>query len=197
VLAGSDYDLLEQLATQLRTDYYHLWPCDDAVGAQVCGALKNAYAMAVAFGAGLHARGGAKPGSVAQHNYESAIFAQAIQEMSQLVHAMGGARETVAGLAGVGDLDVTNNGGRTGRFGALLGEGLSVEQATERMAGATLECLEIITVMRRAITAQQPRRALSLPALPLLEHLAAVVLDGQPVAVDFERFFNSGRGAVR
>jgi glycerol-3-phosphate dehydrogenase (NAD(P)+) len=192
VATGRDAAMLARIAELVRTDYYHVWPSTDVVGAEVGAALKNAYAMAVAFGAGLHERRGGAPGSVAMHNFESAIFAQAIYEMRLVAEHLGGRPDTIAGLAGVGDLDVTNNGGRTGRFGRLLGLGLTVEQARAEMAGATLECLEIIAVMREATRAW--RASGELAALPLLDHMAAVVLDGAPVAVPFARFFGGAHG---
>lgn len=192
VLTGREASKLERLAAELRTPYYHVWTSPDVVGVEVCAALKNAYAMGVALGSGLHARSGGVAGSVAMHNVEAAVFAQAIVEMRRLVVVLGGSPDSAAGLAGVGDLDVTNNGGRTGRFGALLGRGLSVDDAIERMAGATLECLEIIAVMRRAVRAWEQRGELARGELPLLDHMAAVALDGEPVRLPFERFFAGG-----
>ncbi len=189
VLAGRDRRALDHLAPLLGTDYYHVSTSTDVVGVEVCAALKNAYAMGVAFGAGLHERRGGKPGSVAMHNYESAVFAQSILEMRRVISALGGDPDSAAGLAGVGDLDVTNNGGRTGRFGRLLGLGLSVEQAVEKMAGATLECLGIIEVMREATRALVDRGELDAAALPLLQHMAEVVLDGAEIDMPFGRFF--------
>jgi glycerol-3-phosphate dehydrogenase (NAD(P)+) len=190
VLAGRDQAMLDRVRQLIRADYYHVWSSTDVVGAEACAALKNAYAMGVAFGAGLHERRGGEPGSIAMHNYESAVFAQASHEMQRIVEVMGGDPRTAAGLPGVGDLDVTNNGGRTGRFGRLLGLGLSVPQAIERMQGATLECLEIIAVMRRATRAMRDRGELAEGAVPLLDHMADVVLDGAEVKVPFERFFS-------
>ncbi len=189
VLSGADGQMLEPLAALLRTDFYHVFTSTDVIGVELCAALKNAYAMGVAFGAGLHEQRGGTSGSIAMHNYESAVLAQAIGEMSALVQALGGEAATVAGLAGVGDLDVTNNGGRTGRFGRLLGLGLTVDQAVERMQGATLECLDIIAVMREASRALRERGQLGQDALPLLDHMAEVVLDGAAVDMPFERFF--------
>jgi glycerol-3-phosphate dehydrogenase (NAD(P)+) len=164
-----------------------VWTSNDVVGVEACAALKNAYAMAVAFGAGLHAKKGGEAGSVAMHNYESAVFAQAAYEMGLIVEELGGSRDSVLGLAGVGDLDVTNNGGRTGRFGRWLGTGLTKEEAVEKMAGATLECLEIIAVMRSA-SASLAKAGVE---LPLMDHMAAVVLDGAPVDVPFGDFFGA------
>ena len=87
-----------------------------------------------------------------------------------------------------GDLDVTNNGGRTGRFGRFLGMGLSVAEAIDKMEGATLECLQILQVMRDATSRMRSVGALT-EDLPLLDHMAAVALDGASVNVPFERFF--------
>ena len=189
VLAGRDARMLGRIAAALATDYYHLWPSTDLHGAEICAALKNAYAMAVAFAAGQHLARGGQPGSVARHNVEAAVFAQSIREMRQIVRLCGGDPESVIGLPGVGDLDVTTNGGRTGRFGTLLGQGLGVSEAIARMAGATLECLDIIAVLREAMHGWQRQGELRPGQLPLLEHMAAVVLDGQRVCLPLGSFF--------
>ncbi len=189
VLTGRDAHALADVAALVRGPYYHPWTSADVTGVEVCAALKNAYAMGIAFAQGLHERSGGAPGSVAMHNHESAVFAQAVVEMRRVVGACGGDPESAVGLAGVGDLDVTCNGGRTGRFGKLLGTGIGLEAAVERMAGATLECLDILRVMRASLPVLVQSGKLAAEALPLLRHLAAVALDGAPVDVPFARFF--------
>jgi glycerol-3-phosphate dehydrogenase (NAD(P)+) len=189
LLTGRDRASLERIAAAIRGDYYRVWLSDDVVGVEVCAALKNAFAMGVAFGAGLHERKGGAPGSVAMHNYESAVMAQAIVEMAHVVRALGGRPETAAGLAGVGDLDVTNNGGRTGRFGRLLGMGLSLPDAIERMSGATLECLEVLQVLRKATAAMRQQGLLGARDTPLLDELGRVALDGAELRMPFDEFF--------
>jgi glycerol-3-phosphate dehydrogenase (NAD(P)+) len=192
LLTGRDMAMLKRTAAVLRTNYYHVWPDLDVVGVEACAALKNAYAMGVAFAAGLHEKHGGPGGSVAMHNYESAVFAQALYEMRLIVRAVGGEVSSVGGLAGAGDLDVTNNGGRTGRFGRLLGLGLTVPEAIERMDGATLECLAILAQMREATGAMCARGELPAHSVPLFEHMAAVALDGEAVDMPFDRFFGAG-----
>lgn len=197
MLTAHERGLLDRLASELSTPYYHPATSTDVIGVEICAALKNAYAMGVAFGAGLHERGSAHgvghgaPGSIAMHNLESAVFGQAMVEMQWVVWKLGGEPSSVAGLAGAGDLDVTNNGGRTGRFGRLLGLGLSRQEAIDRMEGATLECLEILEVMRAAVRAWRSEAAVDDDTLPLLEHLAAVALDGAPVDLPLDRFFRT------
>lgn len=193
VLTARDPLVLERLARWMRTPYYHVHPSADVVGVEVCAALKNAYAMGIAFAAGLHARSGGSPGSVALHNLESAVFAQSIFELQRIVTHLGGDPSSAWGLPGVGDLDVTCNGGRTGRFGQLLGMGLGVAAARERLQGATLECLDILRTLRSALAAPlggaHSARSLSFQEVPLLNHLMEVALDEAPVSLPLERFF--------
>ena len=189
VLTSRGPSLLPPLVELFRTDYYHIRPSADAVGVEVCAALKNAYAMAVGFAAGIHERQGGTHGSVAMHNYEAAVYSQALVEMRCLVTLAGGDEHTVTGMAGAGDLTVTNNGGRTGRFGRFLGLGLSVEEAIAAMEGATLECLQIIRVLAGALPVLMDMGQLEPHALPLMRHMIAVALDGAPVSMPFEHFF--------
>jgi glycerol-3-phosphate dehydrogenase (NAD(P)+) len=188
VFTGRDSGTIERFAELLTGPYYFVQRSRDVVGVEVCAALKNAYAMGIAFAAGIHERSGGQPGSVALHNYESAVFAQSVLEMQKLVAIAGGDPATAAGLAGVGDLHVTCNGGRTGRFGRLLGLGLGVSAAVSAMEGATLECLEILEVLRAALPVLETQEKLGARELPLLRQLIAVALDGAPIAMPFAEF---------
>jgi glycerol-3-phosphate dehydrogenase (NAD(P)+) len=191
VFCGRDSDAVARFEALLAGSYYRVWSETDVVGAEISAALKNAYAMAMAFGAGVHEARGGQAGSVALHNYEASVFAQAVHEMQLIVQAGGGSASTVVGLPGVGDLHVTCNGGRTGRFGRWLGLGVGRNEAISRMEGATLECLEILEVMREALPELEAK--LGRGMLPLLEHMIDVALDDKPVAPPFSSFF---RGQV-
>ena len=201
VFTGRNPALTALCASFFAVPYYHIWSSEDVVGVEASAALKNAYAMGIAFALGLHEKrkGGPiadsapAPGSIALHNYEAAVFAQAVYEMQRIVSLAGGNAASAAGLAGVGDLDVTCSGGRTGRFGRWLGLGLGVSEAVRRMHGATLECLDILRVVRSALADLQARAALGASELPLLRHMAAVALDDAPVDMPFSEFFGGRR----
>lgn len=188
VFTGRALPVCEEWAKLARGPFYFVKVEADAAGAETCAALKNAFAMGVGFGAGIHeARGGA-PGSIAHHNYESAVFAQAILEMQRVVSLVGGNPQTAVGLPGTGDLTVTCNGGRTGRFGKWLGTGLSLPEAIAKMEGATLECLEILRELDLALQRYDQLGRTRPSELPLLRHLCDVALRGAAVAMPFERF---------
>ncbi len=188
VFTGRDLDACELWASLARGPFYFVHTEADLLGAVACAALKNAFAMGVGFGQGVHEARGGGPGSVAHHNYESAVFAQAILEMQHVVALIGGDPRTAVGLPGTGDLTVTCNGGRTGRFGRWLGTGASLAEAIEKMEGATLECLEVLRELDSALTRFDELGATIATDLPLLRHLADVALRGARVDMPFSRF---------
>lgn len=188
VFTGRSREACEAWAALARGPFYFVHVEPDLVGAETCAALKNAFAMGVGFGAGVHEALGGKGGSVAYHNYESGVFAQAILEMQRVVELSGGDPRTAVGLPGTGDLTVTCNGGRTGRFGKWLGLGLSLAEAIEKMEGATLECLEVLRELDHALVSFDESGKTHTDELPLLRHLIDVALRGAPVAMPFSRF---------
>ena len=189
VMSGRNHATAEMFADLLRTDYYYVSTSPDPVGVEVCAALKNAYAMAIGFAPGLHEKRGGQGGSIALHNYEAAVYTQSLVEMKKLITLAGGEATTADGLAGAGDLLVTCNGGRTGRFGRWLGLGLSVDEAIEKMEGATLECLDIVRTVAGALPTLIDRNDLAESDLPLMHHMIDVLLGGATVDVPFAKFF--------
>lgn len=192
VFTGRDEALARRVARMLRTSYYLPTVSADVVGVEACAALKNAFAMGVGLGAGLHERRGGVPGSVALHNWESAVLARAILELQTVVELLGGEPGTAAGLAGVGDLTVTCNGGRTGRFGRWLGLGVGLARAIEAMEGATLECLEILAIARGALQQWDAEGRRAARQLRLLRALAAIALDDAPAEIPLAALYGEG-----
>jgi glycerol-3-phosphate dehydrogenase (NAD(P)+) len=193
VFAGRDPVELARWAQGSATGYYHVWTSTDLGGCAACAALKNAFAIAMGFATGLRSRIGAgseapsEPEGVAAHNYEAAVFAEAIREMRQLVRLVGGSPETVDWLPGVGDLLVTTYA-RSQHLGRLLGSGLTVAEAMVEMTGVTLEGLAMIESFGTAMPVLEASGALRAGQLPLMRHLVSVISGGQ-VAVPFGRFF--------
>jgi len=193
VFTGRNAESVNAWAELARGPYYHVFTSNDPVGTEVCAALKNAYAMGIGFAAGLHEKNGGSIGSVAMHNCEAALYAQAILEARWLVHLLGGDPESASGLPFAGDLNVTCNGGRTGRFGRFLGKGLGRSGAIAAMNGATLECLEILETLRLGLSQLEGQRGFSLADLPFLSHMLEVALDDRPVDIPYQRFFKVPR----
>ncbi|PRY22612.1 glycerol-3-phosphate dehydrogenase (NAD(P)+) [Aliiruegeria haliotis] len=108
-----------RLALSLGSDSFRPYISDDLVGVEVAGAVKNVVAIAC----------GMMTGAGYAENTRAALITWGIDEMKALAEALGGRRETVAGLSGVGDLTLTcsSTTSRNMHFGVQLGSGISRE----------------------------------------------------------------------
>ncbi|MEM7247947.1 MAG: NAD(P)H-dependent glycerol-3-phosphate dehydrogenase [Acidobacteriota bacterium] len=121
VVASEDLDLARRLQEQLSGPRFRAYASDDVVGVELGGAVKNVIAIA----AGLLA------GRGFGHDPLAALITRGLHELSALATALGGRPETMAGLAGLGDLVLTCTGplSRNRRLGEAIGQGASTEQA--------------------------------------------------------------------
>jgi glycerol-3-phosphate dehydrogenase (NAD(P)+) len=142
---------------------------DDLAGAELCSALKNAYATGLGLWDG-HVGADA-------HDARAACFTQGLLEMERLVLAAGGRAETVHGPAGVGDLHVTAAAGRNRAFGERVGRGKPAKQVAAEMlaAGELTEGYPGIASAWRFASERGVRD------LPLLQALHAIVWEGAEV----------------
>jgi glycerol-3-phosphate dehydrogenase (NAD(P)+) len=191
VIAGSDQTFLDQIASLLRTPYYHIWTNTDVIGVEVSVALKNLYALAVGLVQGLMEKEGIDEGGDVMHNMAAAIFAQGLRETAYLVEYMGGAVENIYGLPGAGDLYVTCMGGRNMRMGRILGMGMRYEEAKARhMADDTIEGAELAFTIGPTVEAMIERGDLESAALPLLHTMIDIVCHDAPLQIPWDRFFS-------
>jgi len=170
------------------TPYYHVCLSTDVVGVEVCAALKNGYALGVGLAVGMMEKAG-PDGLAHMYNPQAALFAQGCREMRRLLEITGGRVDNVAWLPGAGDLYVTVFGGRTVRLGRLLGKGLSFPEARQQLAGETLESVEIITRVARALPKLEQRGLVRPGEFPLLTHMNQIITHGATVALPWDRFF--------
>ena len=142
---------------------------DDIAGAEICSAMKNAYATGLGLFDGLY--------GADCHNARAASFSQGILEMAKLALAGGGRAETVHGAPGVGDLHVTAAAGRNRAFGEGVGKGKPAKQVAAEMlaAGNLTEGYPAIA------TAWKWAAENGVTDLPLLAALHAIIWEDAPV----------------
>ncbi|MET8430932.1 NAD(P)H-dependent glycerol-3-phosphate dehydrogenase [Nocardia sp. NPDC004860] len=125
-VAMPDQSSAAQLAELFRTSRYRVYSSTDVVGVELCGALKNVFAIAAGMG----------DGAGAGANTKAMVITRALREMSRLGEAFGGDPLTFGGLAGNGDLIVTciSPLSRNRRVGEALGRGESIDQILASMS---------------------------------------------------------------
>lgn len=191
VMLGADkLAVAEKLAGIFRTSYYFPTPTDDLPGLEVGVALKNAYTLAVGMAYGiLEKEGGVDRAGASMHNLAAALFAQGCGEIRRILGLLGASEAFAASLPGAGDLYVTSMGGRTVRFGRLLGLGMGFRKAREIMSRETLESIEIVRNMGKLIPAWREKGLLKDRDLPLMKALIAVVVEGKELDLPLGEFF--------
>jgi len=114
-VAATDSRLAETVAQRLRGETFRAYVSDDLTGVEVGGAVKNVLAIAA----------GTSDGLGFGDNARAALITRGLAETGRLSAALGGKRETLMGLAGLGDLVLTCTGdlSRNRRVGLALARG--------------------------------------------------------------------------
>ncbi len=122
-LACADAELGEKLVAALGSSNFRIYHTTDTTGAALCGAVKNVIAIGcgIVVGRGLG------------ENACAAVMTRGLAEITRLGIALGAAPGTFQGLAGVGDLSLscTSTSSRNYALGRTLGQGQSLDDATE------------------------------------------------------------------
>jgi glycerol-3-phosphate dehydrogenase (NAD(P)+) len=118
VAAGESSAVVEAVMAHFRSPCLRLYGSADVVGVELGGSLKNIIAIAA----------GVVEGLGVGHNALAALITRGLAELSRLAVAQGAQRETLAGLAGLGDLVLTCTGdlSRNRKVGIELAHGQSL-----------------------------------------------------------------------
>lgn len=130
VAASADREAAEIVQNVFMNEHFRIYSSPDIVGVELAAALKNVIALCY----------GVCDGLGFGDNTRALLMTRGLTETARLGVAMGGHRDTFAGLAGVGDLIVTCTSmhSRNHRAGILIGQGMSVDAALKEI-GAVVE----------------------------------------------------------
>ncbi len=129
--ASCDSELARAVQQAFNSSRFRVYTNDDVIGVELGGALKNIIAIAAGICDGLDLG----------HNSVAALITRGLAEIARLVLACGGRLETMAGLAGLGDLVLTCTGdlSRNRSVGVELGKGRKLPDIIAGMHGAVAE----------------------------------------------------------
>jgi glycerol-3-phosphate dehydrogenase (NAD(P)+) len=162
VVASADREVSYYVQNTLSNSKFRIYVNDDILGCELGGSLKNVIALAA----------GVSDGLGLGDNTKAALMTRGIREISELGVAMGADLNTFGGLSGIGDLIVTccSMHSRNRRAGILIGQGVSPEEAVERVG----------TVEGYVCTKNAHELAARLGVeLPITEQLYSVLFEGK------------------
>ena len=164
VVASKTKEVSYYVQNVLSNNTFRVYGNDDVTGCEIGGSLKNVIALAAGVCDGL------KLGD----NTKAALMTRGIKEIADLGVAMGARTETFSGLSGIGDLIVTccSMHSRNRRAGILIGQGVSPEEAVERVGTVEgYECTKNAYELSQKLGVE----------MPITEQLAKVLFEGKPV----------------
>ncbi len=185
VIANKDINTAKKIANMLNTNYYHTSYSDDLNGVEVSAAIKNIFSMAVGAAKGLCGKNISN--EVREKNYlntASALIKQSLHEMEIFVEHLKGKKETVKGLAGLGDLYVSSGGGRNAKMGAFIGQGMIFSQAKElKMGKITVEGADLAKEIAKKVKEEFDEKK-----LPLMIGMINAIVQDKKLELNWEAF---------
>jgi glycerol-3-phosphate dehydrogenase (NAD(P)+) len=185
VIANEDLQIAKKIADMLNTSYYHTSHSNDLNGVEVSAAIKNIFSMAVGAAKGLCSQNISN--EVREKNYlntASALIEQSIHEMEIFVEHLKGKKETVKGLAGLGDLYVSSGGGRNAKMGFYIGNGLTFSEAKKtKMEKVTVEGADLAKEIAKKVNQDFDQKK-----LPLMLGMINAIVNDKKLDLDWEAF---------
>ncbi len=165
VVASHDEELARRVQAAFSGPSFRLYTNADPAGVELGASLKNVIAIAAGICAGMGL------GS----NALAALITRGLAEISRLAQAAGGRRETLAGLAGLGDLVLTCTGelSRNRHVGVELAKGRRLDQILDGMHGMVAEGVKTTAAARELAR----RHGIE---MPITETMYRVLFDGLP-----------------
>jgi glycerol-3-phosphate dehydrogenase (NAD(P)+) len=142
VAASSSAASAMAVAKASTNSYFTTFTNNDVIGTEFGGILKNLIAVAI----------GIVNGVGYGQNTKASIMTRGLSEISRFAEAFGAKRETMVGLAGLGDLIATSESplSRNHKAGEMLGQGFSKKEVMEKLSQTAEALVSVSTVLELA-----------------------------------------------
>ena len=161
-VASTSASLRERVVAAAHADNMRVYACDDMVGVEVGGAVKNVMAIATGVSDGLNLG----------LNARAALITRGLAEITRLGVHLGAQAGTFMGLAGMGDLILTCTGdlSRNRRVGLALAQGKQLDTIVAELGHVAegVPCAKAVRELSRRLGVE----------MPITEAVAAVLFDG-------------------
>ncbi len=181
VIANKNLEIAKSLIKILSTSYYHISASSDIDGVEVCAAIKNIFSMIIGAASGLNKT---KSKGNLYLNTSATLVKQSVYEMEIFAEHLKGKKDTVKGLAGLGDLYVSAAGGRNSKMGSYIGEGITFSNAKKtKMPSVTVEGADLIFEIGKKV-----KDDFNDKKLPLMIAMINAILEDKKLDIKWENF---------
>ena len=169
VIASENLETAKLVATTATNHYFRSYVNTDVIGTEFGGVLKNLIAVAI----------GIVDGVGYGENTKASIITRGLVEMTDFAVAYGGRAETLAGLAGLGDLIATceSSLSRNNTAGRLLGQGYTFSEVVKQMSQTAEGLSSVAPILELALA-----KGVEMPIVSQVAEVLAGTLDPKDIA---------------
>ena len=146
-VASKSKRTLNVIRDAFSNDNFKLYPTNDIIGIEVCGAVKNIIAIA----------SGIVDGIGYPISTQALLITQSLHDIKSIIHGLGGSKKTILSFAGFGDilLTCTSEKSRNYTYGKLIGSNASKEELEEYRNNITVEGLYTLKSIYKLINSKK------------------------------------------
>jgi len=169
VIASENLETAKLVAMTATNPYFRSYVNTDVIGTEFGGVLKNLIAVAI----------GIVDGVGYGENTKASIITRGLVEMTDFAVAYGGRAETLAGLAGLGDLIATceSSLSRNNTAGRLLGQGYTFSEVVKQMSQTAEGLSSVAPILELALA-----KGVEMPIVSQVAEVLAGTLDPKDIA---------------
>lgn len=163
-IASHSKKAIRIIKSVLENDTLKLRPTSDLIGVQICGSIKNVIAVAA----------GMLDGMGYPESTQSFLITEALNDIKNLIAALGGNPKTITSFAGVGDLllTCTSTKSRNFTFGRVIGLGATKEEIEEHLKHNTVEGYYTLKSVYKLIKNKKIK-------MPIIDLIYKIVMNGE------------------
>lgn len=167
-LASKDDETARVVKEVLENKYLKIRPCDDILGVEICGSIKNIIAIAC----------GIVDGMGLPESTKAMLITESMHDIKELIHALGGNKKTVMSYAGIGDLILTctSTKSRNFTFGHLIGSKESDSKVEEYINDTTIEGLYTLKSIYKLLKNKKVD-------MPIIDIMYRIIVDKEDITL--------------
>ena len=133
----------DMMLKAMENDYVKIQITDDIIGTEICGSIKNVFAIAA----------GMLEGMKYPESTKSLFMTEVIKDIKFLIKSLGGKEETILSFAGIGDILLTCSSSKSRNYtlGKMIGEERERQEVKKYIDSSTIEGLYTLNSIKKLL----------------------------------------------
>lgn len=163
-IASNNNVSIKTIKKALCNETFKLRETDDIVGIEICGSIKNVIAIAAGI---IHGLGYSE-------STQAFLINESMHDIKELIHKLGGKKNTILSFAGVGDLILTcsSTKSRNYSFGIVVAQAKDKNEITTYLENNTVEGFYTLKSIYKLIKRKKVK-------MPIIDLIYKIIINGE------------------